>query len=168
MRTLTTLLLVTLTASACDLDDDAEDPVDTDADSDGVPDDIDSDMGTDGADEWRANLVGVAPYTTVSGSALVRQAFDESILTVTITLRGDYPEGAVRPWHVHAGDCDTGGPIIGPPGAYPALTVGGDGFASRQTRIVETLDVSAAYHVNVHASPDALETIVACGDLVSL
>jgi hypothetical protein len=85
--------------------------------------------------------------------------------TVEIQIAGGSASG-VYPWHIHAGSCADGmGAIVGPPSQYTALGAGSDGTASLTADLPITLDASRRYHVNVHASPSDMGTIVACGDL---
>lgn len=83
---------------------------------------------------------------------------------ITVQLEGGTP-GAVHPWHVHRGGCGSGGGIVGDADDYTALALDDDG----EDREVATIDVQLVdddpYHVNVHLSPDALGTVIACGEL---
>jgi hypothetical protein len=67
---------------------------------------------------------------------------------------------------VHEGTCETGGPITGDATVYPPLTVGADGRAEANARLLNLkLNEAKKYHINVHRSPTDLATIIACGDL---
>lgn len=158
MRTATLVLLSSLAVGCDDIGDDG-----INVDTDGIPDDSDDDNITTA---WNANLTGVGPYSTISGSSTVRQIINQGVFTAQITLRGDFPAGALRPWHVHVGSCGTGGAIVGNPASYPTLIVGGDGFAQADARVDFQLDPAAPYHVNVHVDPSDLPTLIACGNLV--
>lgn len=90
-----------------------------------------------------------------------------SLGRTAITLELDGGEAGARyPWHVHHGRCGSGGNIVGSATAYPLIEpdAGGDDrvVATIRTQLADDAD----YHVNVHASPDDLGTIVACGRLV--
>jgi len=75
------------------------------------------------------------------------------------------PPGAVYPWHVHRGQCGNDQGIVGPTDAYKPLRVEGDGRATAEVTVPVETPRSGDYFVNVHASPDNLKTIVACGNL---
>ena len=163
MRKFTFVLMAAL-AFGCD-----DDEIDVDVDNDGIPDDIDDDIeeGIEDATEWRANITGTGLYSALAGNALVRQTINQQNFSVTIMLRNDTP-GAVRPWHVHFGNCASGGAIVGPDTAYARLTIDGAGQASGSARVDVALDPNAAYHVNVHESDAAFTNIIGCGNLVRL
>jgi hypothetical protein len=123
---------------------------------------------TDGgptAIEWHATLQPTEVGRTIQGDAVVRMKVGEPAFTAAITVRTDTP-GAIRPWHVHYGDCRSGGGIVGSDEAYPRLAVGTDGVAMSDVLIRIGLDPAAAYHVNVHCSDAEFDRIIACGDLV--
>lgn len=73
--------------------------------------------------------------------------------------------GGVHPWHVHVGRCGSNGPVLGSAGAYPALKVDGGGKAEENARLDVPLPYTGEYYVNVHASAENMQTIVACGNL---
>lgn len=74
--------------------------------------------------------------------------------------------GSRHPWHVHAGTCASGGPVVGEAAAYPLLEPNARGDASASATLEVELVSGDEYHVNVHASPEDLGTFVGCGDLV--
>lgn len=113
---------------------------------------------------WTATIVGNNPYP-ISGSASVVLAEDGASFTATIAIERGVP-GSTYPWHVHFGTCGDGGGIVGP-GAYPELVVAADGTAATNTIVLQALDTTAPYSVNVHLSPSDLPTIIGCGDLRS-
>lgn len=110
---------------------------------------------------WEA-LVSRVAETDVHGEVAVR-ALSGGGTFASASVDGD--ANAVYPWHVHAGECGSGGPIVGSAAAYPALAMGAEGEATAEATLDVTLDPEADYYVNVHASPDDLGTIVACGEL---
>lgn len=127
-------------------------------------DDDDDDAPQD-LQQWSTSLVGQGVYTDISGRSTVRQALDEDGFSATIDVEGDVP-GARRPWHVHFGTCATGGDIVGDPASYPVLAIAQNGRADATANVDGVQLISGEpYHVNVHLSPDELETIIACGDL---
>jgi hypothetical protein len=74
-------------------------------------------------------------------------------------------KGGVHPWHVHRGRCGYDNGVVGSASKYPALEVNGDGKASERATIDESFPVQGDYFVNVHASADNLQTIIACANL---
>jgi hypothetical protein len=111
---------------------------------------------------YSANLAAMN-NSTVHGSATVHSMNGSQ--TVNLQVSGGTP-GATYPWHIHAGTCADGmGPIVGNAQLYTALGTSGDGTASLMTTLPVTLNDNQRYHVNVHASPTDMGTIVACGDL---
>ena len=84
--------------------------------------------------------------------------------TAAVNLTGATP-GAVHPWHIHTGRCGDNGPIVGPPAAYPPLTVGADGTAAVNATVPVATPVSGNFYVNVHRSATEMGAIVACGNL---
>lgn len=112
--------------------------------------------------QWDATLEGRPGFLTVAGTGFASTTAVSSTASVNIT--GATP-GAVHPWHVHAGTCASGGPIVGDPNAYTPLQVGTGGAASGVATIDVVLQPQQSYFINVHASPADLATIVACGDL---
>ena len=112
--------------------------------------------------QWMATLAPVGT-STVRGMTMVNSMSDRQ--TVQISITGG-AASAVYPWHIHTGSCAGGmGAIVGPPSSYTALGAGSDGSASLTIDLPLMLDASQHYHVNVHASPSDMGTIVSCGDL---
>ena len=112
---------------------------------------------------YSANLAAMSG-STVHGTATIR-SMDNVQQTVQLQISGGTP-GATYPWHIHTGSCSDGmTPIVGAPQSYTALGTSGDGTASLMVTIPVTLNDRQPYHVNIHASPANMGTIVACGDL---
>ena len=124
--------------------------------------DVDVDRPGDNAEVWNATLQGQANF--MAARATARATVAEGQTTATATLTGGMA-GHVHPWHIHEGDCGSGGPIVGPATAYPPLRPGVDGSATATARIGVALNETRDYHVNIHASPQELGTIMACGNL---
>ena len=124
--------------------------------------DIDVESPTQRGEDWDGTITGRGIYSRISGST--RALVAEGQTTVTISLTGLTPGGR-HPWHVHEGACASGGPIVGGISAYGPLVVGADGTAQGSARLALQLNEALDYHVNVHASPTDLATIIACGDL---
>lgn len=112
---------------------------------------------------YSANLAAVGG-STVHGTATVH-SMDNVQQTVQLQISGGTP-GTTYPWHIHTGRCSDGmTPVVGAPQSYTALGTSGDGTASLMATIPVALNDKQPYHVNVHASPTNMGTIVACGDL---
>jgi hypothetical protein len=146
-----------------------DDDADIDADDD-VFDETDTNNTDDippvpsGVYQWHANIDGNLGFEVLDGGTIIRQNAGGTVFLVDIDLRGDIA-GSVRPWHVHFGDCDSGGGIVGDPALYRPLIIGADGEASVTARVEFALDPDDDYHVNVHLSETDLGTLIACGDL---
>jgi hypothetical protein len=124
---------------------------------------VDVDVRTDKkpGEEWTSDVRGRDTWSAATGRATGREM--AGTLTINFSMAG-LPSGGVHPWHLHEGKCSTGGPIVGPPTAYPALRPGSDGRASANAQMQVSLNEARDYHINVHLSPNALGTIIACGD----
>jgi Cu/Zn superoxide dismutase len=112
--------------------------------------------------EWTATLAPTAGFPGVSGTATATTTATQT--TVTATLSGAAP-GSVHPWHIHFGTCVNDQGIVGGAAAYPHLEVDAAGNATATATINFRLQPGTPYMVNVHASPQDLPTIVACGGL---
>ena len=79
---------------------------------------------------------------------------------VTVTLQNT-EDGQLYPSHFHAGDCGTGGAIV-----YPLEPIPG-GPQSIVTHVEASVFdiINQDLHINIHRSPDDLQTIVACGEV---
>jgi len=116
-----------------------------------------------GMTHYMANLAAMNG-STVHGTAMVH-SMAAGQQTVELQISGGTP-GATYPWHIHTGSCSDGmTPVVGNGSLYTALGTSGDGTASLTATLPITLDANQRYHVNVHASPTDMGTIVACGDL---
>jgi hypothetical protein len=125
--------------------------------------DIDIENPLKSGEDWKANIAGRAMWPSITGTAQAKVEGDNTL--VTVVLQG-LPPGGPYPWHVHEGTCETGGPIVGDPAVYLPLTVGADGRAEANTRLLNLkLNEARQYHINVHRSPTDLATIIACGKL---
>lgn len=116
---------------------------------------------------WNATLAtpaGLAGAAQIRGNAWMAEGHDSAETRVHVEVENATP-GGQHPWHVHRGHCGTDQGILGPAERYGILEVGGDGKASREVTLPVALPRSGSYMVNVHASPQNLGTIVACGNL---
>ncbi|HET6342909.1 MAG TPA: hypothetical protein VFG78_12095 [Gemmatimonadota bacterium] len=111
---------------------------------------------------WEVALLPNAGYD-MAGEASVRD-LGENGTRVAVEVRDGEP-GTTHPWHLHEGECDSGGGIVGAAAAYEALVLNQDGEASGAANIELRLDPDVDYHVNVHKSPSETDTIIACGEL---
>ena len=161
MKNLAFLLLAATSLAGCDDDDDNFD-VDDDVDE-GIEDVVDEANDGDGNFVvFTATITGVDTYAAISGVGRVLLDVP-SMFTAEIDIRNDTP-GAVRPWHVHFGNCASGGDIVGPPASYRPLTISANGTDAVGAQVTAPFDLAAPYHVNVHVSPTDM-TVIACGDL---
>lgn len=117
---------------------------------------------------WNATLATpaeLAGASQVGGSAWMgADDRDSSRTRASVTIQNAVPGGR-HPWHVHVGLCGDDQGIYGSAEAYPVLEVGGDGQATASAMIAVPVPTSGQYFVNVHASPNNLGTIIACGNL---
>lgn len=123
--------------------------------------DHDGDPISNTVGDWSGDL------SAMSGSSVTGTAKVQSVAVgagATISISGATP-GAQHPWHIHRGTCGSNGPIVGNAGSYPVLSVGADGRAAANASIGAALVEETPYYVNVHLSPGALGTIVACGEI---
>jgi hypothetical protein len=108
-----------------------------------------------------AAMVGAAQ---VNGSAWMAQGGNEEQTRAEIAIENAIPGGR-HPWHVHQGQCGDDRGILGPADRYGLLEVGGNGKATQSATLPVPVPRAGQYMVNVHASPENLGTIVACGNL---
>jgi hypothetical protein len=101
-------------------------------------------------------------HEDMRAAANVNAGMRESVVSVAVA--GD-ENGAVRPWHIHAGRCGSGGAIVGQATDYPPLRVGATGGADATARLRLGLDPAASYYVNIHESSTNLGNIVGCMQL---
>jgi hypothetical protein len=143
------------------------------SDEDGIAGDIGDDVDgvidegdiPPGVLQWNAALLDVDPSTEIAGDAIAQMVEGAQSFSATLAIRSDAP-GAVRPWHVHQGTCETGGAIVGDDASYPRLTIGSDGTTAANVALRMPLDIREAYYVDVHFSDLEFNRIVACGDLI--
>lgn len=124
--------------------------------------DVDIEQPGKKGEDWTASLTGQGTYGSVTGT--LTAAVLSGTTTATLTVNGATP-GASHPWHIHNGTCETGGGIVGDPGAYPPIVIGDQGTGRASVQLQLQLNEAQRYHVNVHASASDMATIVACGDL---
>ncbi len=126
-----------------------------------------SDSGPGMRNDWTATLV---TPSTLSGAVQVRGTanwmHDGSGSKVMVSISNATPGGR-HPWHIHSGRCGGNGPIVGDPSAYKALEVNGDGNANENASLSMPLPSMSDYYVNIHASPENMGTIIACGNLAA-
>jgi hypothetical protein len=116
--------------------------------------------------EWTGNLFTpseLAGAMQVRGTARWTRSGDNAS-TAEVRISNATP-GGVHPWHVQQGQCGQNGAIVGDTAAYGPLKVGNDGNASGTAKLNTPVPDSGTYHVNVHASPTNLATIISCGNL---
>ena len=123
--------------------------------------------GGDGGDrEWITDFeADIRPTAGFDVRGNARAVASVGRTVITVNLENGEP-GAVHPWHVHQGECGSRGPIVGDAGDYPRLALDGDGDDREVATLDVQLDDDGDYYVNIHRSPEAMGTIVACGALV--
>ena len=97
--------------------------------------------------------------STIDGNVYVGE-FGPNATIVVIAAQGT-SAGAMHPAHFHAGDCGSGGGI-----EVPLSPVNGDtGLSVTLTDAPFERITTSDYHLNIHQSPEALDMIVACGEV---
>lgn len=114
---------------------------------------------------WQALVTPATAESEVKGEVAIR-ATEGGETYSAISIEGG-ESGHAYPWHVHSGDCGSGGGIVGDASAYAPITVDASGEGKATATVAIELDPDADYYVNVHRSPDDLATIVACGEVES-
>jgi len=120
------------------------------------------------ASRWNGTLTSppeLAGVSSIQGSAWMgpdEKNADRS--QAQVNLSNAVP-GGLHPWHVHRGRCGQDQGIFGPAEAYKPLKVGGDGRASSKAVLDVATPKTGELFVNVHASAQNVQTIVACGNL---
>jgi len=119
---------------------------------------------------WNATLATPAELAGVSqvrGRGWMGADQRDSARTrASVSISNAVPGGR-HPWHVHLGQCGNDQGILGGAEAYQILEVGGNGQAEASAALALPVPVSGQYFINVHASPDNLGTIIACGNLAT-
>jgi len=128
-----------------------------------VPAMSDSAAGGAMSARWTATLEPQGG-SQVRGTASVMAGSGAGTMNAEVAMTGGAKDGT-HPWHVHAGTCATGGDIVGPPADYTPLKADGEGTATARNTVNIAAPASGDYHVNIHLSPEAMGTIVSCGDL---
>jgi hypothetical protein len=110
--------------------------------------------------DWSASFDSEV-HPGMHGELIARETADQT--EVTLKLTGAPPDSTL-PWHIHEGKCGPG-EIVGGADAYTPMVPAADSSATSTATLPLVLDETKDYHVNVHASPTDMGTIVACGDL---
>lgn len=113
--------------------------------------------------EWVATLAPEGGFVGLEGT--VSAVTMGHSTTAVAQIEGSTP-GAIHPWHIHRGECGSGGPILGEREGYRPLRVAEDGRAEASATVNIQLDPEVEYHINVHESPDETGTVIACGSLI--
>jgi hypothetical protein len=117
---------------------------------------------------WNAVLAtpaGLAGAIQVHGTGwLARNPKDTALSKAHVEITNASP-GGLHPWHIHRGQCGNDMGVLGPADAYKPLKVGGDGQAKADATLPLPMPVSGNYFINIHASAQNMNTIVACGNL---
>ncbi len=117
---------------------------------------------------WNATLATPAALvgaSQVRGTGWMGPAERDSATTrAEVSISNAVPGGS-HPWHVHRGQCGNDQGIFGEAQAYPLLQVGGNGTAQASATVALPVPTSGQFYISVHASPENLGTVVACGNL---
>lgn len=113
---------------------------------------------------WEGLLLG-KDGSKIRGPITMEAGMAEGTIQIAVNYKDDVA-GAVRPWHVHVGSCEKGGPVFADAKAYTPLTVKSDGTAASKSTQKIALPESGSYYVNIHESASNMGKIVACGDLM--
>lgn len=118
---------------------------------------------------WNATLAtprGMEGVASVKGIGWMGSADDDdsSRTEAHVSISNAVPGGR-HPWHVHRGRCGNDQGIFGPAEDYEPLEVGGNGQAQSTAELDVPTPLTGQYFINVHASPNNMGTIVACGNL---
>lgn len=166
MKTLATVAAIAFTAACAQQSEVGTTIEPGEAGQEGVEDTAQLDQPTDALEEqqpttWQAIATKVGE-TDVRAEIAIR---DERPGGTFASIALDGEASHTYPWHVHEGYCGSGGSIVGDAAAYGEVTTdaGGEGQATADLAI--DLAPDANYYVNVHASPNDLGTIVACGEV---
>lgn len=92
-----------------------------------------------------------------SGTATLKDSSDG--LLVVLTVNGGNAAGP-QPVHIHDGSCAKLGGV-----KYPLKTVTAGASTTTVPKVTIAMLQSGVYAINVHQSPSAIGTYVACGDL---
>lgn len=126
---------------------------------------IDENEAQAAASRWNGSLTtptAMRGVVQMRGSAWLARDGNKMRAHVAVENATD---GGMHPWHVHRGRCGYDNGIVGSASNYPILKIDDDGKASANASIDAPFPVQGDYFVNVHASSDNLQTIVACANL---
>lgn len=128
---------------------------------------IEPGSGADMAARWNGTVTApadMAGVVQIKGSTWM--AADGNKTHARIDISNASP-GGQHPWHVHRGRCGSNGSIVGDASDYPLLKVDGDGKAGAEAHLDLPLPTYGDYFVNVHASQNNLQTVIACANLAA-
>ena len=120
---------------------------------------------------WHANLASPAELAGVvqmNGSASMAPTTNGNSTHVEIDLANASP-GGVHPWALHRGQCGAGmdDGVLGSRDAFEPLEVGSDGKAHRTASVETITPRTGRYFVQVSASMENRDVVVACGNLAA-
>jgi len=115
--------------------------------------------------KWSADLAPPTGAVGPHGSVVLEPGKRPNSTLVRVVISGDTP-GALRPWHLHAGQCGEPGPVVGPEKSYARIRINARGNGVAVIELPIPFPESGALFVNVHESLKAMNTIVTCGQLI--
>jgi len=115
--------------------------------------------------KWSADLAPPNGAAGPHGSVVLEPGKRPNSTLVRVVISGDTP-GALRPWHLHAGQCGEQGSVVGPEKSYARIRINARGNGVAVIELPIPFPESGALFVNVHESLKAMNTIVTCGQLV--
>lgn len=114
--------------------------------------------------KWSAELAPPNGAIGPHGTVVLERGRQPNHTRVRVVISGDTP-GALRPWHLHTGQCGEQGPIVGPEQAYAQIRINARGNGVAVVDLPIPFPEAGALFVNVHESVKAMEHIVTCGQL---
>lgn len=114
---------------------------------------------------WKASL-NPSNDSKVEGSAEVKANGTDATL-MSVKIKNAAP-ATTYAWHMHSGNCEAGGPVVGAADAYPQVTTDSTGTGRSEASVKVAAPSTGPHSIHVHApSTDAAKPglEVACGDL---
>lgn len=126
---------------------------------------IDPNAAAAAASSWNGSLstpAAMSGAVQIRGSAWMVADGNRTEAHVTVE---NATRGGEHPWHVHRGRCGYDNGIVGSPSSYPVLKISDKGTADVKASVDAPFPMHGEFFVNVHASADNMQTVVACANL---